>query len=102
MLMQQHIFTAKPGKSQAVLTKLKEFQQIYEGRGGLPWRLYVGRMDDNRNVVVWQVNIEREEDLIRLCPIVAGDPEYEAAYYRWFERFKPLIIDMKRELWDVR
>ena len=44
MITQRRVFQAKPGMSSAVVTKMKEFQPIFERHGGPPCRYYTDQL----------------------------------------------------------
>ena len=54
MITQRRVFQAKPGMSGAVVTKMKEFQPIFERHGGPPCRYYTDQLSGRTDPVVWE------------------------------------------------
>jgi len=90
MITQRRVFQAKPGAAAAVVTKMKEFQPIFEKCGGPACGIYTDFFGGHTDRVVWEFDIESLAKLESLEEALQKD-EYRKAYESWYEGLKPLI-----------
>ena len=99
MITQRRVFQAKPGAAAAVVTKMKEFQPIWEKQGGPESRIYTDLLSGNTDRVVWEFDVESLAKLESLFQEVSQNDEYQKASESWFEGLKSLIEVATVELW---
>ncbi len=100
MITQRRMFQAKPGAAAAVVTKMKEFQSIWEKYGGPECRIYTDFYSGHTDRVVWEFDIESMGKIESLDWEMSRNDEFRKAYEKWYEGLKPLIKGAKVELWN--
>ena len=99
MITQRRVFQAKPGAAAAVVTKMKEFQPIFEKYGGPACRIYTDFYSGHTDRVVWEFDVDALGRLASLDWEMAQSDEFQKAYESWYEGLKPLIEGATVELW---
>ena len=99
MITQRRVFQAKPGEAAGVVTKMKDFQQIWEKCGGPSCRIYTDLYSGHTDRVVWEYDVENLAKLERLDWDVTKNDELRKAFESWYEGVKPLIEGATVELW---
>ena len=100
MITQRRVFQAKPGASEAVVAKMKEFQAISEKHGGPASRIYTDFYSGNTDRVVWEFDVENLSKLEGLDREIMRNDEYRRAFESWFKGLTPLIEGAIVELWS--
>ncbi len=100
MITQRRVFQAKLGTATAVVTKMKEFQLIFEKYGGPACRIYTDLFSGHTDQVVWEFDIESLAKLESLFWEASQKDEYRKAYESWYEGLKPLIEGATVEIWS--
>ncbi len=99
MITQRRVFQAKPGAAAGVVTKMKEFQLIFDKQGGPAGRIYTDRYSGHTDRVVWEYDVENLAKLESLNWDVTQSDELRKAFESWYEGLKPLIEGATVELW---
>ena len=84
----------------AVVTKMKEFQPIFEKHRGPAGRIYTDLFSGHTDQVVWEFDTESLGKLESLFREALQNEEYRKAYESWYEGLKPLIEGATVELWS--
>ena len=100
MITQRRVFQAKPGAAGGVVTKMKEFQDIFDKQGGPACRIYTDLLSGTTDRVVWEFDIDNLSALENLFWAASQDAEYTKAYEEWYGGLKPLIEMATVELWN--
>ncbi len=99
MITQRRVFQAKTGAAGAVVTKMKEFQRIWEKHGGPACRIYTDLYSGQTDRIVWEYDVENLAKLESLNWDVTQSDELRKAFESWYEGLKPLIDGAAVELW---
>ena len=99
MITQRRVFQAKLGMSGAVVSKLKEFQPIFERHGGPTCRYYTDQLSGRTDRVVWEFDTESLSSLENIFWAASQNADFVREYESWFEGLKPLIESATVELW---
>ncbi len=100
MITQRRVFRAKTGMGSSVVTKMKEFQSIFDKQGGPQCRIYTDLLSGETDRVVWEFDVESLTALEQLFWAASQDPGYQREYESWYDGLKPLIEVATVELWN--
>ena len=100
MITQRRVFQAKPGMSGAVVTKMKEFQPIFERHGGPPCRYYTDQLSGRTDRVVWEFDTESLSSLENILWAASQNADFVRDYESWYAGLTPLLESAIVELWN--
>ena len=101
MITQRRVFQAKPGMSGGVVTKMKEFQPIFERHGGLPCRYYTDQLSGRTDRVVWEFDTESLSSLDNILWAASQNADFVRDYESWYAGLTPLLDSAIVELWNL-
>ena len=91
MITQRRVFQAKPGISGDVVTKMKEFQPIFERHGGPPCRYYTDQLSGRTDRVVWEFDTESLSSLDNILLAASQNADFVRDYEYWYAGLTPLL-----------
>lgn len=101
MITQRRVFQAKVGQAPAVVAKVKEFQQLMQGRGLGVGRIYTDLYSGHTDRVAWEMDVESLGAMEAALQMTTTAPATQRAFAKWFSELAPLIEGATVELWTL-